>query len=184
MGSVLWFLLETAAFLLVGAALLRAWMNQLRINMSGQPGRFVMALTHWLVAPVRRVLPRAWVQSRIDWGSLVAAVLLALAYGGLWWLLQLALSPTTVTLSAALLTIPLMGAKLLIRVLLQGLMVLLLGYAVLSWVQPASPVMGVLDRLCSPLLRPIRRVVPQIGGVDLSVLVLIVLLQVGLILLA
>jgi YggT family protein len=43
--------------------------------------------------------------------------------------------------------------------------------------------MGTLDRLCSPLLRPIRRVVPQIGGVDLSVLVLIVLLQIGLILL-
>ena len=39
MRSVLWFLLETAAFLLVGAALLRAWMNQLRINMSGQTGR-------------------------------------------------------------------------------------------------------------------------------------------------
>lgn len=183
MRSVLWFLLETVAFLLVGSALLRAWMNQLRINMSGQPGRFVMALTHWLVGPVRKLLPRALAQSRFDWGSLIAAGLLALAYGGLWLLLQLALSPATVSPAQALLTVPLMGLKLLIRVLLQGLMVLLLGYAVLSWVQPASPVMGVLDRLCSPILRPVRRVVPQIGGVDLSVLVLIVLLQVGLILL-
>jgi YggT family protein len=61
------------------------------------------------------------------------------------------------------------------------LIVLLLVYAVLSWVQPGAPVMGTLDRLCAPLLRPIRRVVPQIGGVDLSVLVLIVLLQVALI---
>jgi YggT family protein len=59
----------------------------------------------------------------------------------------------------------------------------LLVFAVLSWVQPGAPVMGTLDRLCSPLLRPIRRVVPQIGGMDLSVLVLIVLLQIGLILL-
>ena len=183
MRSVLWFLLETVAFLLVGSALLRAWMNQLRINMSGQPGRFVMALTHWLVGPVRKLLPRALVQSRIDWGSLMAAVLLALAYGGLWLSLQLVLSPATVSPAAALLTIPVLALKLLLRVFLQGLMVLLLGYAVLSWVQPGSPVMAVLDRLCCPMLRPIRRVVPQIGGVDLSVLVLIVLLQVGLILL-
>ena len=183
MRSVLWFLLETAAFLLVGAALLRAWMNQLRINMSGQPGRFVMALTHWLVGPVRKVLPRSLVQSRIDWGSLVAALLLALAYGGLWLTLQLTLSPAVFSPDAALLAIPVLAVKLLVRVLLQGLMVLLLGYAVLSWVQPGSPVMGVLDRLCAPVLRPVRRVVPVIGGVDLSVLVLIVLLQVGLILL-
>lgn len=183
MRSVLWFLLETAAFLLVGAALLRAWMNQLRINMSGQPGRFVMALTHWLVGPVRTLMPRSLAQSRIDWGSLVAAVLLALAYGGLWLTLQLTLSPAVVTPAAALVAIPVLAFKLLLRVLLQGLMVLLLGYAVLSWVQPASPVMAVLDRLCSPVLRPVRRVMPLIGGVDLSVLVLIVLLQVGLILL-
>ena len=63
------------------------------------------------------------------------------------------------------------------------LMVMLLVYAVLSWVQPGSPAMGMLDRLCSPVLKPVRRLLPPIGGVDLSVLVLIVLLQVGLILL-
>jgi YggT family protein len=184
MRSVVWFLLETVAFLLVGAALLRAWMNHLRINMSGQPGRFVMALTHWLVAPVRKLLPRAMAQSRIDWGSLLAAVLLALVYGALWVLLQTAFSPAPTSVAAAMPAVPMMGLKLLIRVLLQGLMVLLLVYAVLSWVQPGSPIMGVLDRLCRPILQPIRRLVPQIGGVDLSVLVLIILLQVGLILLA
>lgn len=180
---VLFFLLETLFFFLVGAALLRAWMNQLRINMSGQPGRFVMALTHWLVAPVRRVLPKAMVQSRIDWGSLMAALLLALAYGGLWLVLMTALSPLDGAPMASMLVIPMLAFKLLLRVLLQGLMVLLLVYAVLSWVQPASPVLSTLERLCDPILKPIRRFLPLIGGVDLSVLVLIVLLQVGLILL-
>ncbi|MNR68041.1 YGGT family protein [compost metagenome] len=62
-------------------------------------------------------------------------------------------------------------------------MVLLLAYAVLSWVQPHSPVLVTLDRLCAPILRPVRRVVPMVGGVDLSVLVLVILLQVGLMLL-
>jgi len=72
---------------------------------------------------------------------------------------------------------------MLLRVVLQALMFLMLAYAVLSWVQPQSPVLGTLDRLCAPLLRPIRRWLPLVGGVDLSVLVLISLLQVGLILL-
>lgn len=182
--KVLFFLLETLFFFLVGAALLRAWMNHLRINMSAQPGRFAMALTHWLVAPVRRILPASLVQSRFDWGSVMAALLLALAYGGIWLMLAASVSPTGATSPAALLlAIPVLAFKLLLRVMLQGLMVLLLIYAVLSWVQPASPVMGTLDRLCTPILKPIRRFLPLIGGVDLSVLVLIILLQVGLILL-
>lgn len=182
MRAVLLFLLETAGFLMVGAALLRAWMNQVKVNMSAQPGRFVMALTHWLVAPLRKLLPRALVQSRVDWGSLTAAVVLALAYAVLWVLLQAALLPASVS-SSILLAIPELAFRLLVRVMLQGLMVMLLVYAVLSWVQPGSPAMGMLDRLCSPVLKPVRRMLPPIGGVDLSVLVLIVLLQVGLILL-
>jgi YggT family protein len=176
---VVFFLVETLFFFLVCAALLRAWMNHQRINMSGQPGRFVMALTHWLVAPLRKLLPRALAQSRIDWGSLLAAVLLALGYAVLWVLLAGAFSAE----SAGWVAVPMLAVRLLLRVLLQGLMILLFVYAVLSWVQPGSPVLHTLDRLCAPLLRPIRRFVPLVGGVDLSVLLLILLLQVGLILL-
>jgi hypothetical protein len=45
---ILGFILETIFFFLIAAALLRAWMNGLRVNMRGQPGSFVMALTDWL----------------------------------------------------------------------------------------------------------------------------------------
>lgn len=180
---IVFFLLETFFFFLVAAALLRAWMNHLRINMSGQPGRFAIAVTDWLVAPLRRVLPRSLAQSRIDWGSLLAALLLALAYGGLWLLLAASVSAAPGSAVAGVTTIITMALRLLVRTLLQGLMILLIGYAILSWVQPQSPVMGTLDRLCAPILRPVRRVVPLIGGVDLSVLVVIILLQVGLMLL-
>lgn len=177
---VLFFLLEVLFFFLIAGCLLRAWMNQLRINMSAQPGRFAMAISDWLVQPLRRVLPRALMQSRIDWGSLLAALVLALVYGLLWWLLASA----TGSQMAALPVIVSMAFRLLLRVMLQGLMLVLLGYALLSWLQPQSPVMGLLDRLCAPVLRPVRRLVPTVGGVDLSVLVLLVLLQVGLMLLA
>lgn len=181
--KVLFFLVETLFFFLVGAALLRAWMNRLRINMAEQPGRFVMALTHWLVAPLRRMLPATLAQSRFDWGSIMAALLMALAYGGLWLMLASSVSPVTASREAMMLAIPVLALKLLLRVMLQGLMLLMLAYAVLSWVQPASPILTNLDRLCGPILRPIRRFLPSVGGVDLSVLVLIILLQVGLIML-
>jgi YggT family protein len=174
------FLLDTVFFFLVASALLRAWMNQLRIHMSAQPGRFVIAMTDWLVQPVRRVLPRGLAQSRFDWGSLMSALLLAIAYGGVWLMLATAFTPVSASSAAMLLAIPTLAIKLLLRTVLQGLMVLLLIYAVLSWVQPHSPVLETLDRLCAPLLRPLRRIIPTIGGVDLSVLVLIILLQVAL----
>jgi YggT family protein len=177
------FLLDTVFFFLVASALLRAWMNHLRIHMAAQPGRFVIAMTDWLVKPVRRLLPRGMAQSRVDWGSLMAALLLAIAYGGLWLTLATAFSPVSASSAAMLLAIPTLAIKLLLRTVLQGLMVLLLVYAVLSWVQPHAPVLGTLDRLCAPVLRPVRRIVPTIGGVDLSVLVLIILLQVALMLL-
>jgi YggT family protein len=53
-------------------------------------------------------------------------------------------------------------------------------YAILSWIQNDSPMADVIDRLCAPLLRPIRKVLPLVGGLDLSPLVLLVLLQVAL----
>lgn len=177
---VLFFLLETVFFFLIAAALLRAWMNQMKVQMSGQPGRFAIAVTDWLVRPLRRVLPRSLAQSRVDWGSLVAALLLAQAYAGISLVLHSMAGALPVNVLPVLL---LLAVRMLLRVLLQGLMFLLLIYAVLSWVQPQSPILGSLDRLCAPLLRPLRRWLPLIGGVDLSVLVLLILLQIGLILL-
>lgn len=182
--QIILFLLDTLFFILVAAALLRAWMNHLRVPMWAQPGRFVMAITDWLVSPVRRILPAAMAKGRIDWGSLMAVALLGLAYGGLWVALAYGTTAGTASATAMMLAVPLLALKMVLRTLLQGLMVLLLVYAVLSWVQPQSPVLGTLDKLCGPILRPVRRIVPTIGGVDLSVLVLIVLLQVGLMLLA
>ena len=50
---------------------------------------------------------------------------------------------------------------------------LVLIYAILSWVRADSPLGDVIDRLCAPLLRPLRRLLPLVGGVDLSPLALL-----------
>lgn len=181
---VLAFLLETAFFLLVAAALLRAWMNWLRVSMTGQPGRFAMALTDWLVKPLRRALPKAVTRVRLDGASVLAAALMALAYAALAGLLLGAMTGAFDGAPdaglAIFLTLPLIALKFVLRVALQTLFMLVLGFAVLSWVQPGSAAYGLLGRLTEPLLAPLRRVIPAIGGVDLSALVLLVALQIGL----
>ena len=82
--NVLVFLLDTLFFCLISAALLRAWLNVSRISMVQQPGPFVMALTDWLVRPLRRGMPPAWQRSRWDSASLIAAALLALLQAFVW----------------------------------------------------------------------------------------------------
>jgi YggT family protein len=52
-------------------------------------------------------------------------------------------------------------------------------YAVLSWLPTSSVISGVMARLVEPLLTPIRRVLPLVGGIDLSPLALLLLLQVA-----
>jgi YggT family protein len=79
--------------------------------------------------------------------------------------------------------VPGLAFKTLVHTVLQGLLLLMVAYAVMSWVQPYSPVFGWLNRLLSPLLQPLRQVIPLVGGVDLSALVFVLLLQIGLMLL-
>ena len=180
---VLSFLLESIFFVQIAAALMRAWMNWTRVNMRAQPGIFVMAVTDWLVRPLRRVLPKAVAQSKIDWASLLAALLLAFAYGLIWLVLfTMVLGGLGMDAVAPVMLLSLFGLafKMLLRVALQSMMILVIGFAILSWVQPGSSAYSLLGRLTEPLLAPLRRVIPSIGGIDLSAIVLILALQIGL----
>jgi YggT family protein len=67
---------------------------------------------------------------------------------------------------------------LLINFLSQAVTLLMLAYAVLSWVaKPWNKIRIFVERISEPLLAPIRRVVPLVGMVDISPLVLILLVQ-------
>ena len=165
-------LLEVAAGLVAGACLLRLYMQHQRIPMSsrsGNPmGRFIFALTDWLVLPLRRVLPAV---GRWDLSSLGAAFLVQMAQFTVLWLLS--------GMAAGLLSVAVLAAFGLVRMAIAGFTGLVIMYAILSWVQTRSAVGDLLERLVMPLLGPIRRFVPLAGGVDLSPLVLLVLLQIA-----
>jgi YggT family protein len=172
-------LVELLFQVLVGAAFLRAWMNGLRVNMRMQPGLFVMALTDWLVKPLRRWMPQSMARGRLDWGSVIAAVLLALVYAGAFNLLTAAATGHRSWVSS----VPSLGLVFLLRTVLQTWSLLLIVLVILSWVQPASPLHHSLSRLMAPLLAPLRQLVPLIGGVDLSPAILLLVLQLALVLL-
>ncbi len=65
-----------------------------------------------------------------------------------------------------------------VRLAISAMTALVIVYAILSWVQSDSPMTDIVDRLCAPLLRPFRRLIPLVGGIDLSPLALLVVLQV------
>jgi YggT family protein len=80
--------------------------------------------------------------------------------------------------------LPLISFIGLLQLAVSGLTALLIVYAVLSWVPNASSMLhDLIARLAEPLVRPLRRFIPLVGGVDLSPLAAIVLLQVGAIIL-
>lgn len=170
-----------AAFFLINAVagffctlfLLRFMMQLARVSFTGQIGDFVIKLTNWAVKPLRRIVPGV---AGVDWASLIAALWLQLMLAGL----ILALSPLPLGADAAgtVLMILMLAVRGLIQLTVYILIGALILQAVLSWVNPYSPVTPTVNQLVRPILAPIRRFVPPISGIDLSPLVAILLLQV------
>jgi YggT family protein len=171
--QIISFLLDVAAGLLGGACLLRLYMQYQRIGFGNPVGRFIFALTDWLVLPLRKVLPAV---GRIDTASLVAVFLVELAQFALLWLLA--------GRGSGLEMLPVLAIFGMARLVISGLTGLVIVYAILSWVQADSPIVDVIDRLCAPLLRPWRRIIPLVGGIDLAPLAFLVVLQIAAIVLA
>ena len=80
--------------------------------------------------------------------------------------------------------LPVLALFGVLRLVISGLTGLVIVYAILSWVQADSPIVDVIERLCAPLLRPWRKLIPLVGGIDLSPLAFLVALQVAAIMLA
>lgn len=178
MYQAIWLLLETLGSLLATACVLRAYLNWLGLGARNQIGQFVIAITEWIVRPLRGLLPAARKGPRsVDWASLLAALLLALALAVVYILI---FGRGRAPAFGAVLMLALYW---LVKWSLWLLTAMVLLLAVLSWVNPHAPIAPTIDALTQPFLAPLRRIVPLIGGVDLSPLVLILLLQLALTLL-
>ncbi len=80
------------------------------------------------------------------------------------------------------LTLALLALVELLKAGVWLLIIIVFAQAILSWFMPEGPLSGLLNALSFRFLRPIRRVIPPLGGtLDISPLILIVLLQLVLI---
>ncbi|KND57462.1 Integral membrane protein YggT, involved in response to extracytoplasmic stress (osmotic shock) [Candidatus Burkholderia verschuerenii] len=167
-GDVARFLLNTLFTLFGAALLLRAWMQVVRMPPYNPVSNAVMQATNWIVLPLRKILPGG----KIDWASLLAAYIAALVYV----VLMIVLAGVDPTLMlpmlflVALLTVVKWALNLIIWVTIL--------MALLSWLNPQSPAMPLLYQITAPLLDPLRRILPRLGGIDLSPILLFVIVQV------
>lgn len=166
------FLLDAVIGFFTTLFLLRFLMQAMRVSFGGQPGSFVMALTNWAVKPLRRIIPGI---AGLDWASLFAALILQLLLAG-------ALIGATGQLltddgAAIALMIGWFAVRGLLRLAIYIMIAALILQAVLSWINPYSPLAAPAHQLTRPLLAPLRRIIPVISGIDLTPLVAILLLQ-------
>ncbi|MGE0875261.1 MAG: YggT family protein [Burkholderiales bacterium] len=167
-------LVDVTFGLFVFLLLARFHFHWLHVSFRSQIGAFIIAATNWIVLPARRLIPAL---AGLDLATLAAAWLLQ----GLALFLTLYLIGRTPGSTEAFVALAGVALVDLLRYSLYILMFALIVQAVLSWVNPYSPVGPMFDALTRPFLRPLRRIVPTLANVDLSPLVLIVLLQILLI---
>jgi len=174
-GQIAQLLIETVFGLFIYVVLMRFWMQALRAPFRNPIGQFVIALSDWAVAPLRRVIPAF---RNYDLASFAVAWLAQIVM-----MLLLYAAATGGAVGAPGLTAILLSLVALVRASLHLLIFVVIVQVVLSWVNPHTPLAPVFDGLTRPFYGFFRRFIPPIGNVDLSPLFVVVIAQVLLIVL-
>lgn len=172
------FLLETLLGLLTLAFLLRCYLQLTGAPFHNPFSQSVIALTNFAVRPLRRLVPAI---SGLDTASLLLALLTQLVLQlAILWLRDFPILVAGSQISLALFGLACLGVvKLTLYMLLYAVII----QAILSWINPHTPLAPVLDSLTRPFLRPLRRRMPGTAGIDLSPLVVFIAVQLLLMLL-
>ncbi|OKB64309.1 hypothetical protein BHU62_23225 [Serratia marcescens] len=161
------FLVKTVIDLYVMVLLLRIWMQWTRTDFYNPFSQFVVKITQPVVGPLRRIIPSL---GPIDSASLLLAFLLMTIKYPLLLLIQshsLSLSPYNL----------LFGLISLVKSAGYLIFWVMIIRALMSWVsQGRSPIDYVMYQLTEPLMAPIRRIIPAMGGIDFSAMVVILIL--------
>lgn len=176
MSALLLYLLDISARLYICLLLLRFLFQAFRVDFYNPFAQAVVKATNPVLKPLRRIIP--------GWGGYdVAAIVASLLLFGLLWQLialfsgQLAELPDGLTLVVG---VSLWAFKQLLLTFLDIFFYALIAQVILSWVNPmalSGPVGGILNQLLSPIMRPIQRWIPPFGGLDLSPVVVLIVLQ-------
>ncbi len=172
LGNAMIFIAQVVFGLLTLTLLLRFYLQWVRAPYRNPLADFVNALTDFMVRPARRVLPGLW---GIDLPTLLLAWLMQL----LEWLIVLQVRGFRfgAEVGMALVGIAAVAAVAVAQMLVYIVLFSTLLQALLSWINPGSPIAPLLDAMTRPFLRMFRRRIPPIGNVDLSPLFLMVSCQ-------
>ena len=163
------FLLDSVATAFVAVLLLRFHLQVTRASFNNPLSQFAMTLTDFAVKPARRVVPGLW---GLDMATLMLAWLV---------LFLLVLLVVTFTGGGASLSLSIMGGIALLALLelckiaLWMVIVLQFMLFVVSFANPHSPYMGLLVSMNRPFVSRIQKIIPPIGNIDLSPMVVVLL---------
>jgi YggT family protein len=176
--QIILFILDTVCGFMTLALLVRFAMQWARVPFRNPLGQFIVAVTDWMVRPLRRLIPGLF---GLDMASLFLAWLWQVAYQGI----ALGFTGVLVAVSAApAIVVALLALLEVAKISLYLVIGAVIVSAVFSWVNPYAPLADVFNTLTRPLLSPFRRVIPAVGGVDLSPLALLLVLQIALFVIA
>lgn len=162
------FLIDTLSSLYVLAIMLRFLLQWNRADFYNPLSQFLVRITHPPLKLMRRFVPSV---GRVDTASLILAMLLQMIANQAILLLNGAM-PTIAALA-------LLSFADLLKLTLDIFVYAIFANAILSWVASGNynGASSILFSLTDPILRVCRRLIPEMGGIDLSPLVALVLLQ-------
>jgi len=155
-------------------------MQSVRADYYNPVSQFVVKVTNPVLVPLRRLIPSVGGQDIASlvfaFGVLLLKLLLLYAIGAQ----GVGLAGSVVYLqNAGLVALLMLAAIELVALVINIFFFVIIVHVVLSWVSPGghNPVASLLFSLTQPVLKPIQRFVPPIGGLDLSPVVAIIGLQ-------
>lgn len=161
------FLVTTLINLYVKVLLLRIWMQWARCDFYNPFSQFVVKITQPVIKPLRRVIPSI---GPVDTASLLLAYVLSV----LMFTLVFALQSSVLLFDPVFLYFGLVSLVKAAGVLVFWVIIV---RSLMSWIsQGRNPVDYVLIQLTEPLMAPVRRFLPAMGGIDFSAMVVILIL--------
>ncbi|NQZ82130.1 MAG: YggT family protein, partial [Colwellia sp.] len=147
---------------------IRVWLQLVRADFYNPMSQFIVKVSNPLVLPFRRVIPGF---GGIDLATLVLAYLIAS--------LKFIIIPLLNGGGIDIVSASFLGLIYLVKQTGVLLFIIMLVMALMSWVvQGYNPTQLIFQQLTDPVLKPIRRIIPSIGGLDLSILAAFLLLNV------
>jgi YggT family protein len=170
MGEILSYLTQTLLNLALLAMLLRFLLQLVRADFYNPVSQFLARLTNPLVLPLRRVIPSL---GGLDLSSLLLALILQMA--AIMVLLALnGVGPPNIGLLLVWSLLAILG--LMVNIYFFALLAMI----ILSWVAPTSrhPALLLLFQLTEPVMAPFRKMLPNMGGLDFSPILVFILINI------